>query len=103
MSPLARFPTTPDDPLLSKRLMESWYNGETYTCPKCNHQEPDPFKFRDHIQKHLDEFISEGPLPLSRTPPPPGYDLTREPPVRPEPIEGSKLPEPSRGIHTTKP
>lgn len=103
MSPLAKFPTTPDDPLITKMLLESCYDGDLYTCPKCDFQSPGPRIFADHIQQHLDEFMTEGPIPLSRTPPPPGYDLTAEPPIRPYPQEGAQPPEPSRGIPGKKP
>jgi len=103
MSPLGKFPTTPDDPLITKMLLEQCYDGDLYTCPKCDHTEADPRAFADHIQQHLDEFITKGPIPVSRTPPPPGYDLTKEPPVRPFPQEGGSPPPPQIGIKSTKP
>ncbi len=103
MSPLARFPTTPDDPLITNQLLASCYDGDIYSCPKCGHQEHDPRAFAAHIQEHLDEFMQKGPLPMSATPPPPGYDLTKEPPVRPFPQEGATEPTPQKGINPTKP
>ncbi len=96
--PLGKFPTTPDDPLITKMLLESCYNGDFYTCPKCQEAEADPRAFADHIQGHIDEFLTQGPIDLSRTPPPPGYDLTQPPPERIIPEEGAELPPASRGI-----
>ncbi len=102
MSPLGKFPTTPDDPLITNMILKASYDGDLYTCPKCQHQEADPRAFVTHIQEHLNEFMSKGPLPLSRTPPPPGYDLTTEPPEREFPQEGGDIPPDSHGIPGTR-
>ena len=102
MSPLGRFPTTPDDPLITNMLLKSCYDGDTYTCPKCQHQERHPRTFVEHIQEHLDEFMAYGPIPLSSTPPPPGYGPPPGPPERDFPHEGGSLPPDSHGIPGTR-